>query len=116
MKDYVAMCEDLNVGLEKLGNDAPGVMGAFSSLVEASTAPGALTSKTKELLALAIAVSLRCDGCIAHHAHAVLEAGANREEVCEAVGVAILMGGGPAVVYGMEALTAFDQCVAASKT
>ena len=109
MKDYVAIGEHLGAGLEKLKRDAPGPMGAFTALMEAATAPETLTTKIKELIALAIAVSLRCDGCIAHHAKSVLVAGASREEVRETVGVAILMGGGPSVVYGIEAIEAFEQ-------
>lgn len=109
MKDFVKLSEELGAGLEKLGREAPETMGAFFSLMEAATAEGALSPKIKELIALAIAVSLRCDGCIAHHAKAVLSAGATREEVRETIGVAILMGGGPSVVYGIEAVEAFDQ-------
>ena len=74
-----------------------------------ATAEGALSVKTKELIAFAIAISVRCDGCIAHHSQAVLKAGASRQEVSEMIGVAILMGGGPASIYGAEALRAFDQ-------
>lgn len=54
--------------------------------------------KAKELMALSIAVCVRCDGCIAYHVHDALEAGASRDEIAEAIGVAVLMGGGPSVV------------------
>ena len=109
MKDFRRMGEELSEGLAQLGRDAPKTMSAFTELMEAATAADTLSTKTKELIALAIAISLRCDGCIAHHARAVIDAGASRKEVCETVGVAILMGGGPAVVYGIEALNAYDQ-------
>ncbi len=75
----------------------------------ATYADGSLSRKTKELIALAIGVTARCDGCIAHHSKACHAKGATREEVVEAIGVAIQMGGGPAMVYGADALRAFDQ-------
>ena len=56
----------------------------------------------------------RCDGCVAYHAKRVYELGASREEVLETIGVAIQMGGGPSMVYGGEALRAFDAFKAAA--
>jgi AhpD family alkylhydroperoxidase len=82
-------------------------MAAFQQLHEAATADGVLSRKTKELIALAIGISVRCDGCIAYHVHDTLDAGAGRDEVAEAIGVAVLMG-------GAEALTALDQFSAES--
>jgi AhpD family alkylhydroperoxidase len=66
--------------------------------------------KVKKLMALAIAVVVRCDGCISIHVYDALAAGATREEIIEAIGVAILMGGGPSVVYGNTSLEALEQC------
>ena len=113
MKDFPAIAEDLHKGMEALAAGTPGTMTAFSALMaETAGKEGTtLSIKTKELIALAIAISLRCDGCIAHHAHSVLEQGTSREELIETIGVAILMGGGPSVVYGVEALQAYDQFV-----
>lgn len=62
----------------------------------------------KELIALAIAVAEECDGCIASHARGAARAGATRQEVAEAIGVTILMTGGPATVYGPRAFAAFE--------
>ncbi len=70
---------------------------------------GALAPRVKELMALGIAIAVHCDGCIVYHLHDALEAGATREEVADVVGVAVMMGGGPAVVYGSLALEALDQ-------
>jgi AhpD family alkylhydroperoxidase len=84
-------------------------MGAFSALHDAAAQPGALDFKTKELIALAIAVCLRCDGCIAFHTHDALEAGATPDEILEALGVAVLMGGGPSVIYSTHVVEALDQ-------
>ncbi len=52
---------------------------------------------------------MRCDGCIAYHVHDAVDAGASRQELIETIGVAVMMGGGPSVVYGCEALQAIDQ-------
>ena len=92
----------------KLGAVQPATMGAFSRLHQAAAAPGALDTKTKELIALAIGVAARCDGCIAFHTHDVLEAGASEKEVLDALGVAILMGGGPSVMYATHVLEAME--------
>jgi AhpD family alkylhydroperoxidase len=63
----------------------------------------------KELMALAIAICVHCQGCIAYHIHDALDAGATRAQVLETIGVAVMMGGGPALVYGAEALDALDE-------
>lgn len=107
--DYPGYYEHLSGLMEKLGADAPTVMEGFSRMHEASVADGALSPKTKELIALAIGVSVRCDGCIAYHIHDALQAGATRAEIAEAIGVAVMMGGGPSVVYGSQALEALEQ-------
>lgn len=86
----------------------PDVYAGFSELHKAALAPGALDTKTKELIALAISVVEECDGCIASHARGAARAGASREEVADAIGVTILMAGGPATVYGPRAFSAFE--------
>ena len=73
------------------------------------TGDGAISAKTKELIALAISVVKQCDGCIATHAKAVAAQGATAEEVADALGVALLMDGGPATVYGPRAWAAFHE-------
>jgi AhpD family alkylhydroperoxidase len=75
----------------------------------ATVAAGALDAKTKELIALTIAVSKKCDGCIAAHAHAAVRLGATPPEAAEAIGVTFLMNGGPATVYGARAFDAFRE-------
>ncbi|MCF8482243.1 MAG: carboxymuconolactone decarboxylase family protein [Rhodospirillum sp.] len=115
MTDFKKIGAKLADGMGTLSKAEPQTMAAFSSLMAATTGTdGSLSVKTKELIALAIAITVRCDGCIAHHVKAVIEAGATRGEVIETIGVAQLMGGGPATVYGVEALEAFDQFTAAS--
>jgi len=80
----------------------------FGQLAQAAIAPGVLDSKTKELIALAIGITARCDGCLAFHAKAARKYGATREEIVETIGVAVYMGGGPSMIYGAEALDVFD--------
>lgn len=109
MKNFPEHFKELNVWMEKLGADVPEVMQGFSSLHESSLKPGALDKKTKELIALGIAITVRCDGCISFHVHDAMQAGANKNEIAETVSVAILMGGGPSVVYGIEAMQALNQ-------
>jgi AhpD family alkylhydroperoxidase len=92
-----------------LGKEDPKVMSAFMQLHAAGSSDSALSAKVKELIALAIGVTVRCDGCIAFHVKDALKAGANHDEIVDAIGVAILMGGGPSVVYGAQALTALKQ-------
>ena len=86
----------------------PDVARGFAQLAQAATADGALNSKTKELIALAIGITARCDGCLAYHARAAARLGATRDEILETIGVSVYMGGGPSMIYGAEALDAFD--------
>ncbi len=87
----------------------PGVYDGFSQLHTAAFADGELDKKTKELIALAIAIAVRCDGCIASHARGAAVNKATEAEVAETIGVAIAMSGGPGTVYGPRALAAFRE-------
>ena len=109
MKNFPEQFAELNQWMEKMGMAIPEAMQGFGALHEASIKAGALDSKTKELIALGIAITVRCDGCIAFHMHDAMQAGAGEQEIAETVSVAILMGGGPSVVYGIEALQAVGQ-------
>lgn len=106
---YPAYHQELEGLISKLRGELPGVMGGFGELHRQGVAAGALSARVKELIALGIAIAIRCQGCLAYHVHDALRAGATHHEVVEAIGVAILMGGGPAVVYGAEALRALEQ-------
>ncbi|MGA8698146.1 MAG: carboxymuconolactone decarboxylase family protein [Xanthobacteraceae bacterium] len=74
-----------------------------------ATASYAIDTKTKELMALAIGIAVHCEGCVAYHTKMAHQQGASREEVVETVALAVYMGGGPATVYGGDALRAYDQ-------
>lgn len=86
----------------------PATATAFKGLHAAALAPAALDLKTKELIALACGVSRLCDGCIVHHAKAAKAAGATLAEIQETLDVCVLMGGGPATVYGKKALDTYN--------
>ena len=109
MKSY----KEINKNQQQLGLDyskaSPETMNAFMALHKAAFTQGALTIKHKELIATAIAIAVRCDGCIGAHVAAALQAGATKQELVETIDVAILMGGGPAFVYGSQALAAVDE-------
>ncbi|AKH21859.1 carboxymuconolactone decarboxylase family protein [Sedimenticola thiotaurini] len=109
MKNFPEHYKEINEWMKKLGMDIPEVMQGFGMLHKSATKPGALDGKTKELIALGIAVTVRCDGCITFHVHDALKAGASKQEIAETVAVAILMGGGPSVMYGVEAMQALSQ-------
>jgi AhpD family alkylhydroperoxidase len=107
--DYPALHRHLVNTIGELANELPGPLRGYLQLHTEATSDGALSTKVKELIALSISICVHCDGCIAYHTHDALHAGATRAEVLEAIGVAIMMGGGPAVVYGAQAYEALGQ-------
>jgi AhpD family alkylhydroperoxidase len=112
--DWKVLTRELSGGLRELRGGAPEAMKGFSAIAQAALKADALDTRTKELIALAISVAVRCDDCIGFHAKAAVEQGASREEVLETLGMAIYMGAGPAVMYAGHALEAFDQFADAS--
>ncbi|MBI3700364.1 MAG: carboxymuconolactone decarboxylase family protein [Afipia sp.] len=109
MNDWPKTTAELSGLLRDLRGGAPAIMKSFAGMAQAATASSALDTKTKELIALAIAVATRCDDCIAFHAKAAAEHGATKEEVSETLGMAIYMGAGPSVMYASHAYEAFAQ-------
>jgi len=107
-KDWPQTAQDLSQLMQSFGKGHPEVAKGFMQLSKAAEKDGALSAKDKELMALAIGVAIRCEGCIAFHAKAAAEYGATRDEVLETLGVCLYMGGGPSFVYGSQALEAFD--------
>jgi AhpD family alkylhydroperoxidase len=93
----------------------PDVWKSFSALSQASMVEGELSRLTKELLAMVISITRECDGCIVAHTRGALRAGATRQQIAEAIGVAIALNGGPGTVWGPRALHAYDEAVAARK-
>ena len=109
MTNWPEHTKELTAQLRTLRSSAPEVMKAFSGLAQAALAPKALDCKSKELIALAIAVAIHCDDCIGFHVKAALEQGASRDEVLETLGMAVYMGGGPSLMYAADAISAFEQ-------
>lgn len=108
-KAYKEIAQDSSAAIAKLRKEIPEVMAGFGALAQAATKEGSLDKKVKELIAVALAVAGRCDGCIGLHMQSVIKHGGTRVEVLETLGMAIYMGGGPSVVYAAEALKAFDE-------
>lgn len=108
-QSYPDLIDDLNAAIVRLRCGAPEPMRGFSILAREALKPGALDVKTKELVAMGIAIATRCDGCIGFHAKAAIKAGASREELLETLAMAIYMGAGPSMIYAAEALRAFDE-------
>jgi AhpD family alkylhydroperoxidase len=108
-KSYPEITKRISANLKILRKDIPDTMAGFSAMAQAATKDGALDKKTKELIALAIGVATRCDGCIGFHAEALVKLGATRAEVEEVLGMSIYMGGGPSAMYAADAIMAYDQ-------
>ncbi len=111
-ESFTKVADDVVAGIGLIRDAAPAPMKAFGSLALAATAPSALDTKTKELMALAVSIAVRCGGCVAYHARAAVQQRATRQEIAETVALAVYMGGGPAAVYGADALRAFDEYAA----
>ncbi len=107
--DFKQLTQELSSTLGTMHKEMPEVMGAFSQLAKSASAEGALDLKTKELIALAIGIACRCDGCIGFHTKKLVHAGATRDELQEMLGMAVFMGGGPSLMYAAEALNAYEQ-------
>lgn len=106
---FTVITHDISTQLAKLRNELPEVMAGFSALASAASKDGALDKKTKELIAIALAVASRCPGCIGFHSKTLVQLGTRREELLETLGMAIYMGGGPSLMYAAEALEAFEE-------
>jgi AhpD family alkylhydroperoxidase len=107
--NWTEFLAETNAELAALRKEMPGAAAGFAQLAKAATAPAALDTRTKELIALAIGIATRCDGCIGFHAKAAARHGATRAEIAETVAMCVYMGGGPSMMYGAKALAAFDE-------
>lgn len=114
--DWPTFLSETDQRIGTLGQDTPGMMRGFGEMGKAAKRSDALTEKTKEFIALGIAIATRCDSCIGYHARSLVRLGATRAEVCEVLEMAGYMGGGPSIAYGAKALEAFDQFTAQAET
>jgi AhpD family alkylhydroperoxidase len=107
MLDWNTYRKQILEGVGELGKLSPGTVKGYVGLSTAAQNTDLLGMKIRELVALAVAVTLRCDGCIAVHTDAAIKAGATREEIAEALGVAIMVNAGAALVYSTRTLDAY---------
>lgn len=89
----------LHEGQDEIEQRIPGVLENFKGFAQSVTKEGLLTPKFKELIAVAVAVSIRCQPCIINHVKRALDEGATADEILEACSVAFMMGGGPSIAY-----------------
>ena len=111
-KDYKQITRDISEYMAQLRQLAPEAMSGFSAMAKGATADGAMDKKTKELIALALGVAVRCDGCIGFHVKALVDLGATKQEIAETMAMTVYMGGGPSLMYAADALRAYDQFTA----
>ncbi|SER21625.1 alkylhydroperoxidase AhpD family core domain-containing protein [Solimonas aquatica] len=108
-KNYREITRSTSASLAKLRAGIPDVTKGFSALAQAAGKEGALSAKTKELIALALGVAAHCDACIGFHVQALIRLGATRAEIEEALGMTVYMGGGPSLMYAADALAAYEE-------
>ena len=106
--DWNALMSDIEADIGSYAKDVPDTMKGFGTMGAAAKTNGALDEKTKEFVALGIAIATRCDSCIGFHTKSLIRLEATREEFCEALAMATYMGGGPSLAYSAKALKAFD--------
>ncbi len=107
--NFRELTQSVSQNIDTLRCDIPDVMKGFSEMAQAATRDGALNQKTKRLIALALGVAAHCDACIGFHVKALVQLGATKAEVEEALGMAVYMGGGPSLMYSANAVAAFEE-------
>jgi AhpD family alkylhydroperoxidase len=106
MLDWNEYHRELGARIGELAKLSPETVRGYQTLSAANSKTGKLDEKTRQLISLAVAVTTRCDGCIVVHSDAALKAGATKEEISEALGVAVAMNAGAALVYSTRVLDA----------
>ena len=109
MLDWNEYRKQLAVGVKEVGQLSPDTVKGYMELGSAGQKKDLLGAKTRELIALAVAVTSRCDGCIAVHTDAAIRHGATKEEIAEALGVAIAVNAGAALVYSTRVMDAVKE-------
>ena len=109
MLDWNEYRKQLSVGVKEIGQLSPDTIKGHIELSSAGQKKNLLGAKTRELIALAVAVTLRCDGCITVHTEAAIKNGATKEEIAEALGVATTVNAGAALVYFARVMDAFKE-------
>ena len=107
--DWNSFLKDTKNSYGKLSKEIPNTFHGFDTMGKEAKKNGLVDEKTKEFVALGIAVSTRCESCIGLHVEHLVRLGATREELVEALSMSSYMGGGPSITYSAKALEAFDQ-------
>ncbi|HEY1760070.1 MAG TPA: carboxymuconolactone decarboxylase family protein [Bryobacteraceae bacterium] len=107
MLNWEEYMKELAARTAEIGRISPEIIRGYRGLSDAGAKTNKLDAKTRELIALAVAVSLRCDGCITVHTTAAIKNGATKDEIVEALGVAISVNAGAALVYSNRVLDAY---------
>lgn len=113
--DWTAFMAEIEGDIGTYAKEVPETMKGFGTMGAAAKKSGALDEKTKEIMALGIAIATRCDSCIGFHVRSLVRLGLTREEMCEALAMATYMGGGPSLAYSAKALKAYDTFVEEAK-
>lgn len=108
-RSYEQLTAEISRTLDTVRAESPDVMQGFGALAKAALKPGELSGLHKELIALAVAVTARCDACIGFHVKSLIRLGATRAQLLETVAVCTYMGGGPSLMYAAEALRAWEE-------
>ena len=106
--DWEAFMDETVANITTFSKEVPETVKGFNQMGAAAKKSGALDEKTKEIMALGIAIATRCDSCIGFHIKSLIRLGITRTELCEALAMATYMGGGPSYAYSAKALKAFD--------
>jgi AhpD family alkylhydroperoxidase len=110
---YKALTQDISKELFRFRKEVSVPMTGFDAMAKSAMAEGVLSALDKELIATAIAVATRCEGCVGYHVRSLVRMGATREQVNEMLAVSVYMGGGPSLMYAAEVLHAFEEFQAA---
>lgn len=108
-KSFVRITADVSRALESMRTEVPETMQGFGAMAKSAMKAGALSALDKELIALAIGVTSRCDACVGFHVKALIRLGVTREQLMETLAICTYMGGGPALMYAAEAVRAFEE-------
>jgi len=107
MLDWNLYLKEITSTIGQIATVSPDIVRGYRAISDAGQKTGKLDAKTRELISLAVAVTRQCDGCITVHTDAALKAGATKEELVEALGVAVAVNAGAALVYSARTLDAF---------
>ena len=106
---FTELTHNISNNIKTIRQNSPETMKNFNALAQSSMKEGVIDAKTKELIALAIGVANRCDGCIGFHTRSLVKMGMTLEELNEVLSVAVYMGGGPSLMYAANAIEAFEE-------